>query len=528
MTHRYLGSCLLLLAVLGCARHHFYQPDARLTPTAPIPLTDTVRVTAGRHYQHGFVHNVLLGKHYRAAWATPVQAPVLRPRALGTGGLRFKKLGGGFQTLSMTLEDGQGHDYALRSLDKTPARTLPKVLRHTFVMGLVRDATSAIMPYGALVVPPLAEAAGVPHTHPRLFYVLDNEPALGPAAARFGGKLTLLEEKFDGPENLTAAFGNATDLLDSEDMLRRRYLDPTHRIDQLAFARARLLDLWLGDWDRHEGQWQWAEYAGPKQTLYRPVPKDRDQAFFRFDDGALPWLMSRKWAVRKFRTFKPHYEDIGGLARNARFIDARGLSEVTRAQFQTLALDLQGRLTDSVIAAAARRLPPPVYAQEGPRLVAALRARRATLPAAAAQFYRLLARCVTVAGTDEVERFVVDRLTDSTTSLTVYSLADKKHPVPYYQRTFRHGETRLLTLYGLGGEDEFTVRGQVGRGLRVNVYGGPGADEVVDSSRVARGGKRLYYYDTKRGNDFIPGPTSADRRERGVKTYAYDREGYGR
>ena len=123
---------------------------------------------------------------------------------------------------------------------------------------------------------------------------------------------------------------------------------------------------------------------------------------------------------------------------------------------------------------------------------------------------------------------MVDRLTDSTTSLTVYSLVNKKHPVPYYQRTFRHAETRLLTLYGLGGEDEFTVRGQVGRGLRVNVYGGPGADAVVDSSRVAHGGKRLFYYDTKRGNDFTPGPTTADRRERGVKTYAYDREGYGR
>ena len=400
MTHRYLSSCLLL-AALGCVRPSFYQPDARLTPTAPIPPTDSVRVTAGRHYQHGFVHNVLLGKHYRTVWATPVPAPVLRPRALGVGGLRFKKLGGGFQTLSLTLEDQAGREYALRSLDKTPARTLPKVLRHTFVLGLVRDATSAIMPYGALVVPPLAEAADVPHTHPRLFYVLAAEPALGPAAAQFGGKLTLLEEKFDGPQNLTPAFGSATDLLDSEDMLRRRYLDPTHRIDQVAFARARLLDLWIGDWDRHEGQWQWAEYAGPRQTLYQPVPKDRDQAFFRFDDGALPWLMSRKWAVRKFRTFKPRYEDIGGLTKNARFIDARGLNAVTRAQFQTLALDLQSRLTDSVIAAAVRRLPPPVYALEGPRLAAALRARRAALPAAADQFYHLLARCVTVAGTDE-------------------------------------------------------------------------------------------------------------------------------
>jgi len=526
MTHRYLGSCLLLLGAFGCARHNFYQPDARLTPTEPIPADKTVRVTAGRHYQHGALHNLFLGKHYRDVWAQPVQLPVLQPRTVVPGGLDFEKLGGGFQTLSMTLEDGQGREYALRSIDKTPARTLPKVLRHTFVMNLVRDATSAAMPYGALVVPPLAEAAGVLHTNPQMFYVSGQEQRLGPSSELFQGKLVLLEEKFDGQENLTPAFGKATGLVDSDDMLHLRYLNPTHRIDQVAFARARLLDIWLGDWDRHEGQWQWAVYQQDDQTRYKPIPKDRDQVFFRFDDGVIPWLMSRKWAVRKFRTFKPKYEDIAGMVRNARFIDARGLNEVTKTQFHTLALDLQRRLTDAAIAEAVHRLPPPIYALEGPGMEEALRTRRAALPAVADAFYDLLAECVTITGTDEAERFVVDRLTDTTTRVTVYSLLGKNRPAPYYQRTFRAGETERITLYGLGGKDEFNVQGQVGRGIRIDVYGGPGADAVVDSSHVARGGNRLYYYDTKHGNELTEGPNTADHREKGVKMHAYDREGY--
>lgn len=527
MTYRYLGGSLLLLTVLGCARHNFYQADARLTPTAPIPPNDTVLVTAGRHYQHGWLYNVFFGKHYRPVWAMPVHVPVLRPRRLVPGGVTFDKLGGGFQTTSVTLEDESGREYALRSLDKDPYKTLPKVLRHTFILNVVRDATSAATPYGALAVPPLAEAAGVLHTNPTLYYISNQEQGLGPASEPFRGKLALLEEKFDGKENLTPAFGNAVDLVDSDDMLRLRYKDPTQHIDQLAFARARLLDIWLGDWDRHEGQWQWAEYHHPDgRTTYKPVPKDRDQVFYRFDDGLIPWLMSRKWAVRKFRTFKPHYEDIAGLVKNATFIDNRGLHEVTRAQFQQLAHDLQRRLTDSVITAAMHRLPPPVYALEGKRRAAALRARRAELPAVADKFYRLLARCVTIAGTDERERFVVDRLTDSTTQVTVYSLAEKASKAPYYQRTFKTDETKRITLYGLGEEDEFTVRGDVRRGIRVDIYGGPNADVVVDSSRVGGWGNKTFYYDTKHGNELTKGPSTADRRQKGVKMHAYDREGY--
>ena len=526
MTHRYPGSCLLLLAALGCARHGFYQPDARLTPTAPIPPTDTVRATAGRHYQHSAFHNFFLGKHYRAVWAAPVRVAVLQPAQVVPGGLYFGKLGGGFQTVSATFKDQDKRAYALRSLDKEPYKTLPKILRPTFVLQLIRDATSAANPYGALAVPPLAQAAGIPHTHPRLFYVPGNEQALGPAAARFGGKLTLLEEKFDGPENLTPAFGDAVDLVDSDDLLRRRYAQQRHQIDQLAFARARLLDIWLNDWDRHQGQWQWAEYRQAGRTCYRPVPKDRDQVFFRFDDGVLPWLVSR--FVPKFRTFKPHYESIAGTVRNARFLDARALTEVTRRQFQRLATELQAQLTDSVISEGVHRFPAAIYALEGPRTAATLRARRAGLPAAADAYYRLLAQDVTVAGTDEAERFVVERLTDSTTAVSVYArTVDPARPGPaLYHRVFRTAETKRIRLYGLRGEDEFTVRGAVTRGIRVDLYGGPGADEVVDSSRVARGGRKTYYYDTKRGNDFTPGPTTADRRQRGAQMHTYDREGW--
>ena len=533
MLYRYLLGGALLTGMAGCAHHNsFFQRDARVQPTAAEPLppgTDSVLAAAGRHYQRSGFYKLFFGKHYRQVWATPVRVPVLRP-ATELGGLQFEKKGGGFQTISATVENPQGREYALRTLDKDPYQTLPKVLRHTFVLTLVRDATSAANPYAALTVPPLAQAAGVPHTHPRIFYVRPGETGLGAISEDMQGKLVLLEEKFDGAENLTPAFGNAVDLADTDDVLAERYASPTHQIDQLAFARARLLDIWIGDWDRHEGQWQWAVYEQAGHTLYRPVPKDRDQVYFRFDDGLIPWLMSRKWAVRKFRTFRPHYEDVIGTVRNAHFLDTRALPEVTAAQFQQLAADLQRSLTDSVIDVAVRQLPPPIYALEGEYIAKSLRARRDALPEAARQFYQLLAEHVEVAGTDKADRFVTERLSDSTTRVSVYRLPDKNNKTPatqpYYQRTFRTQETKDITFYGLRGEDEFVVSGRVQKGIRLNIHGGPNEDTVVDSSQVANGKNSTYYYDTKTGNVLTAGPSTADRRRRGVASHAYDREGY--
>lgn len=533
MLYRYLLGGALLTGMAGCAHHNtFFQRDARVLPppTAALPPgTDSVLATAGRHYQRSGFYMLFFGKHYREVWATPVQVPVLNPTT-EMGGLKFEKRGGGFQTTSATVESQEGREYALRTLDKDPYRTLPKVLRHTFVLTLVRDATSAANPYAALTVPPLAQAAGVPHTHPRIFYVRPGETGLGAVSEDMQGKLVMLEEKFDGAENLTPAFGNAVDLADTDDVLAERYASPTHQIDQLAFARARLLDILIGDWDRHEGQWQWAVYAQNGRTLYRPVPKDRDQVYFRFDDGLIPWLMSRKWAVRKFRTFRPRYEDIPGTVRNAHFLDTRALPEVTAAQFQQLATDLQRRLTDSVIAVAVRQLPPPIYKLEGEYIAKSLRARRDALPKAAQEFYQLLAEHVEVAGTDENERFVTERLSDSTTRVSVYRLPEKKgqtvDPRPFYQRTFRTQDTKTITFYGLRGEDEFVVQGNVNKGIRLNIHGGPNEDMVVDSSQVAGGKRRTFYYDTKTGNELTEGPSTVDRRRRGVAAHAYDREGY--
>ena len=490
---------LLGLFGAGCDRRHYFQPDARIGPGSAqaLPATaDSVLTTAGRHYnRHSGLYCLFLGRHYRRVWAAPAMVPVLKLATAVPGGLKAGKSGGGYQSISMSLDGPEGREYALRALDKEPSKTLPIVLRHTFVLNVVRDATSAAIPYGALTVPPLAQAAGVPHTRPRLVYVRADETGLGTMSARFQGKVSLLEEKYNSLASATPDLAGTTGFVGGEAMLKAVYQNPSFTVDQPAFLRARLLDIWLGDWDRHEGQWQWAAFTEPGgRVRYQGIPKDRDQVYFRFDDGLIPWLASRPFIAPQFQTFRAEYNNMAGLVYQARFIDQRCLSRMTRADFQRLARDLQSRLPDTLIERAMHRLPPAVFALEGARIGAALKARRQTMLQAAEAYYLTLAREPSLGGTAQPERFVVQRYPDSTT-VRVYSPSLGRlqgGDSLRFQRTYFTTETHELTLDGLGGDDIFEVTSTgAGKPISLLLYGGAGHDVL----RVQGSARRLKLYD---------------------------------
>ena len=471
-----------LLATAGCVRKNYFQPDAHLPARAAEASALTARYSAGRQYaQHSGLYEVFFGKHHRCTWAAPVAAPVFDlATAVPGGALRPGKLGGGFNSTSLGLTAADGRPYVLRTVDKDPRRAVPKRLQNTFVVGYLRDNVSANHPYAALVVPPLAGAVGVPHTNPRLFYVRPEDPAFsGDSLSKLRGQLVWLEEKFSSDAPPTDAVPAATALVSSAAFYRRLLADPCHRPDPAALLRARLLDAWLGDWDRHPGQWTWARVpapGAPHRFRYQPVPKDRDMVFYRAADGVVPWLFTRRFAMRKWNTFRPHFHDPLGLLQQGHYLDEHGLVALTAGQFAQAAGAMQQRLSDTVIDSALRRLPPAAYVLEGPGLAAALRQRRANLPRVAAALYARLNRRPTLGGTAQAERFVVRRYSDST-AVAVYAPALGADSL-LVARTFFPRETKVLTLEGLGGADVFDVieaNPGAARWPRLDIYGSPEA-----------------------------------------------------
>ncbi|WP_240336886.1 metallophosphoesterase [Rufibacter psychrotolerans] len=487
----------------------------------------TITVAANPVYAAGGgIKRALLGQHYRSVWKTPVQMPMLDLER-EKGGLTPYQKGGGKQTTSLKLRNEEGREYTLRSINKDPTNVLPEALQETFARDLLQDQISAQHPYGALIAAQLADAAGVYHTNPKLVYI-PNDPRLRQYLDEFNNTMAFLEEDADEDHSDVASLGNATNIVGTEKVLERKRNDHDNRVNEQEFAKARLLDMLIGDWDRHEGQWRWVETrSGEDNRTYRPVPEDRDVAFFK-GDGIIPWLVSRRWAVRNFQNFGKDYADYKGLNLTALTVDRTFLSSVTREQWIALANEMKNALTDQAIENAVRQMPPEVYPLSGPEIIAKLKSRRDLLPRVAEKYYVHLAEDVDIAGSDKREKFEVHRLSDDETEVIVRKI-NKEGEVSkeLYRRKFFHKETEEIRLYGLGGDDVFEVTGRVRNSPMVRIIGGEGNDAISDQSFVKGGVRKTKVYDfTGEKNELALGPEAEDKTEANEEVNLYDRDNY--
>jgi hypothetical protein len=486
------------------------QGSALVHPQPP----RTVTVAAGPEYRAGWLHEFVFGRHYRDLWTTPIAVEVLDLAAFA-GGLTPLRRGGGAQTRSLRLAGANDHEYVFRSVNKHPL-WLPAELRETIAERAVRDQVSLLHPGAALVAAPLLGAAGVLHAQPQLF-VMPDDPRLGEYRAEFAGMLGIVEERpREGPNG--EGFGGASDVAGTDRLLELVRGRSRDRVDSRAFLAARLLDLYLGDGDRHAAQWRWARFDEADRWVWRPIPRDRDEAFARFD-GLLPRLA--RISHPDLVGFGYDYGSVYGLSWRAEDLDRLLLSDLERPVWDSTVRAIQVRLTDSVIDGAVRRLPPEYYRSNGAELARALKRRREGLPGAAHDLYALLARDVDIRLTAEPELVAVERLADGRVSVRVFRRDPARGPasVPYFARTFDRAESNEIRLYLAGRDDSVVVSGQAVRSILVRVIADSagGSAVLVDSSRVTGGGRLTRVYDGGRAAvRVVPGPTtSVDRRSFG-------------
>ena len=449
-----------------------------------------VTTAAGPQYRAGLVQRWILGRHYRDLWTEPIQVQLL-DLAGTAGGLTPTRTGGGMQTQSLRFAGADGREYAFRSVDKDPSPVLDSILRGTVVADLVQDGISAAHPFGALVAAPLLDAVGVLHVDPQL-RVMPDDPALGPFREQFAGMLGLIEERPDENEGERTSFQGTERVISSENLTDRLEDGPENRVDAEAYLTARITDVFLGDWDRHRGQWRWATYDTEAPRRWLPVPRDRDQAFSKFD-GLATRIVSLY--MPQFVRFEEEYPSIRRLHWNARAIDRWFLAELDREAWDRVGSRVQSALTDDVIEQAAFRLPLEIYELNGEELQQTLRARRDRLPEAWTEFYELMAKKVDLFATDEDEFVRVERERDAFT----VTIAPAEGGAAYIRRRFLASETDEVRIYMKGGDDVATVTGDADPGMKLRIIGGGDDDRFVVEGRG--GGIRLY--DDKGTNEVV-------------------------
>ena len=452
------------------------------------------RVAAGSEYERSALYQALWGKNYRREWATPVTFPVSSLDTL-RGGIVKYKIGGGNQSKSLEIRNKEDKVYALRSVNKSLKILIPKIFHNTFIEHIANDAISMSHPYGALGVPVMAQAAGIPHSDPQLMWV-PKQPAFDTLNAVYGDKLYLFEQKPKDDWSDIDNFLKFKKFHDSEELLEKLYEDNDNHIDQAAFIKARLFDMLIGDWDRHWDQWKWGKRDSGEQNTYVPIPTDRDQVFST-TGGALLKTVLAAGGMKYIQPFDYTIDEVTATER--RFLDRLLTNHSTLDVWLAQTKSLQQALTDNVIESSIRQMPAEIFAISGNEIVAKLKSRRDRLAEYATEYYNFLAKEVEIVGSKKHEFFEINRISDGETALSVYKInkeGERKND-PYYARVFKKDETKEIRLYGLSGNDVYKVNGN--SGINIRVIGGDEKDSIINTSNTT-----VHVYDDKQ-NNFISG-----------------------
>ena len=496
------GAGVALLLLTSIPTSAFSQSQTSHTSKAALTSKRDTVVVAGPQYEAGSMHRFFLGDGYRDLWTTPIRVPMLDLRTFA-GGLRPLKLTGGNQTKSLRLEAPDGVLYVFRLVDKSGTST-PKMLKGTFVDAIVKDQISTANPGGAMVAARLLDAARVLHVTP-ILTVMPDDSLLGEFREDFAGKLGMIEEYPGTPED-RPGFAGAVAVIDSDTLLALINRDPEERIDVPAMLAARLMDMFLGDWDRHGGNWRWARKQSNPKTNWLPVPRDRDKVFISAGGGLIPGIA--RVGLPMLVRFDSTYHSARGLTINSLEFDRRLLIGLERSVWDSVTQVLQKRITDAVIEKAVLAVPEE-YHRWAPELAARLKVRRDSLSVAADNFYRLVNAVADVHATDANDRARVTRVSDGVVEVRLESGGDK----PYFRRRFNAQETSDVRVYLHGGADTALITGTVKSSMRIRVIGGNGDNQLIDSSLVNGKPGRTGLYDVGLVDGVEYGPDTNFNRE---------------
>jgi predicted phosphodiesterase len=466
-------------------------------------------------------YKLMLGKHYRESYGKEILAPIANLDTL-YGGLKPIKKGGGNQSVSLRLEDNQGRQWVMRALKKSAVQFLQinayqqkyikEDLKGTFIESFMEDAYTTTHPYASFILPTLSKAVGVYHTVPKLFYV-PKQNSLGIYNDDYGDALYMIEEHVGDTQNMQPNFGNSDDIISSEDLFEKLRKSPKHRVDEKAYIRARLFDMVLGDWDRHEDQWRWSKFEGDSQNIYKPIPRDRDQVFAEFDGALISVITNMIPALRKMQTYRHEIRDLKWHNTQGALVDNKLLKSLSLQEWLSEAKFIKENLTDEVIENAFSQFPPEVQNKQVAKAKQVLKYRRDEVEKIAKAYYKILYKSVILTASDKDDKIVIDRLSNGKTKIQFFE-KDKL----YFENEYLKDETKEIWLYALDGDDIVEVKGEGKTCMKIKIIGGQNNDKFIIEN-----GKNITLFDYKsKKNDLTKASKARIRLIDDYETNTYD------
>lgn len=428
------------------------------------------KIIPGAEYRADSFNEFILGKHWRDLWTTEIQVEIIDLEKFA-GGLTPLKKGGGLQTKSLRLKGNDGNEYKFRSINKDPSKSLSPELQKSIYADLLQDQVSIGLPVAPIIVYPMVKEAGILCVKPEIV-IMPESDKLGIFKKDFGGILGIIEQNPKAGKKGYNDFYNADKVVNGFDIYNKVLKDNDEQVNQTDFLKARLMDVFLGDRDRHADQWQWAGYKKEGKRTWLPIPRDRDYAFGKYD-GLFPWLSGL--LIHSLVGFNEEYPSLLELTWSGRHLDRRFLNGIDKIKWDSTAQSLKSVLTDEVISNAVRQMPEEMYAKEGKNLIRMLKKRRDNLLNASSEYYDIYSEVVNVFGSNENETAFINVIDDKTLELKLFKTSTKTgnlKDIPFYSRKFDSDETDEIRLYMLNGNDKVEIKGSADNDILLRIISG--------------------------------------------------------
>ncbi|NJB83055.1 metallophosphoesterase [Wenyingzhuangia aestuarii] len=428
-------------------------------------------------------YKAVWGHHYRNEYSTPIKAKTVLLDTL-YGGLKVVKKGGGHQSKSLRLVNPQGKQYVMRALKKSAVRFLQTVafkndyitnqLKDTYTENILFDFYTSAHPYTPFIIGDLSDAVQVYHTNPKLFYV-PKQKRLIPFDDEFGDALYMIEERpEDGHTNL-ASFGTPDDIISTDDLFAELRDNKNNKLDEHNYVTARLFDMILGDWDRHVDQWRWAVFKNGKHKTFRPIPRDRDQAFSNYDGALLTTLTTLVDPIKLMQTYNKDIRNLFKFNDEPYPIDVSLLQESTYQIWEEQAKYIKQNLTDEIINKAFDQLPNAVQNKNVDRIKEVLKYRRNHVVEIATEYRKILEKFAIVKGSDKDDWFEITANKEKTT-IKVFNISNGEKEDLHFVKEFKNKNTKEIWVYGLDDDDYYQVKNVHKKSPKIRLIGGQNHD----------------------------------------------------
>ncbi|MGB5983175.1 MAG: metallophosphatase [Nonlabens sp.] len=433
------------------------------------------------------------GNHYRTIYGKEITAPVLKLDELPHN-VRAITSGGGNQSRSLRLIDDNENEFTVRELRKSALRFAQSFVKDHYVHNylddtvaedVIQDYYTTAHPYAQFVVGDLLDAINIYHANKQIVY-LPKQERLGRFNESYGDKLYMFEEHV-GDENINLGiFGEADDIISTADLFLELRDDKDAQVDESKYIRARLFDMLIGDWDRHQDQWRWIENEQADGTvLYSPIPRDRDQAFPRYD-GIFPALLKLGAPLaRNMQTYQPFIPNVKTFNNAAYYLDKSFINEAGWEEWQKQTEFIQEQLTDEVIDNAFSNLLEDTQDETTEKIKSILKQRRSNLDVIAKDYFDYFKKHEVIIATTKDNIINVERRENGITKITIFQKDKIIH-----ENTYDKELTKEIWLYGLDGDDTFNVTGDGSDYIKIKFFGGEENDIYNIENR-----RRIKVYD---------------------------------